>query len=246
MRLLRRTVVPAGVVCLLLAANPRVGADQSAPQGEPATPQPSVNGPLPELFAGFWDYNAAESVNAATKRPEQSPRSATTPGGGAARAGGGSIIRLPNPSMGGSSTSDGWGEGVSRSASAGRGGPSPLLLRENRDLSRDLLEIPEALTIKVASDNITFIDDLSRERTYPTDGTRKKYQLAASRFNAKMVWDGSQLHKDIEGGFGFKMTETYFLSADGQRLFVILRVVQTRRDGPIVGANRVYDRVAVE
>jgi hypothetical protein len=119
-------------------------------------------------------------------------------------------------------------------------------MRENRDLLRDLLEIPEALTIRVAADRVTFIDDLNRERTYPTDGSKNKYQLAASRFNAKLTWDAGQLRKEVDGGLGFKMTETYFLSADGQRLFVILRVDRSRPDGPIVGANRVYDRVVVE
>ena len=42
------------------------------------------------------------------------------------------------------------------------------------------------------------------------------------------------------------MTEIYFLSRDGQRLFVFLRVAKARPDGPTVGANRVYDRVIVE
>jgi hypothetical protein len=98
----------------------------------------------------------------------------------------------------------------------------------------------------VAADRITFIDDLDRARTYPTDGSRHRYQLAASRFNARMTWDEGQLRKEIDGGLGFKMTETYFLSKDAQRLFVILRVAKSREDGPLVGADRVYDRVNVD
>jgi hypothetical protein len=203
------------------------------------------------MFGGLWDYNAEESVNAGTGRPEQSPRSATQPGGGGQRSGGGTArMPLPRPTAGGGSTTDGWTSGVStgRGGSGGGGGYAPpaQLMRENRDLIRDLLEVPEALTIRVASDRVTFIDDLNRERTYPTDGSRNRYQLAASRFNAKLLWDGGQLRKEVDGGLGFKMTETYFLSADGQRLFVVLRVDQSRPDAPIVGANRVYDRVVVE
>jgi hypothetical protein len=192
------------------------------------------------MFGGLWDYNSEESVNAATGRPEQLPRSATQPGGTPQRAGGGTV-RLPIPRAGGGGTG-GWGENTGR----GGYGPPPQLLRENRDLSRDLLEIPEALTIRVASDRITFIDDLDRSRTYPLDGSRHRYQLAASRFNARMTWDAGQFRKEIDGGLGFKMTETYFLSRDGQRLFVILRVAKTREDGPLIGADRVYDRIAVE
>jgi hypothetical protein len=250
MRLLRRVVVPTGLSCLLLWVSPRVGALQTAPsEPQVQTPQPGTVAHPPEMFGGLWDYNAEESVNAATGRPEQSPRSATQPGGGGQRSGGGTT-RLPLPRGGGGPTNDGWGTaaGSGRVGVGGGGGyaPPPALLRENRDLQRDLLEVPEALTIRVAPNRVTFVDDLDRERTYPTDGSRHRYQLAASRFNAKLVWTSGQLRKEIDGGFGFKMTETYFLSSDGQRLFVILRVEKSRPDGPTVGANRVYDRVAVD
>jgi hypothetical protein len=242
MRLLRRVVVSAGLLSLLLWTLPPTAALQSK-QTVSEVELASVVHP-PEMYGGLWDYNAEESVNAATGRPEQSPRSATQPGAGGQRTGGGAT-RMPLPRGMGPSGSggarEGWGEG-----SGNRYGPPAQLLRENRDLSRDLLEIPEALTIRVANDRVTFIDDLNRERTYPTDGSRHKYQLAASRFNARLVWDEGQLRKEIDGGFGFKMTEIYFLSKDGQRLFVFLRVAKTRPDGPTVGANRVYDRVIVE
>jgi hypothetical protein len=51
------------------------------------------------------------------------------------------------------------------------------------------------------------------------------------------------MRKSIEGIYGFRMSETYFLSPDGRRLFVMVRVGQPRRDAPQVGFNRVYDRV---
>lgn len=243
MRLLRRVVVSAGLLSLLVWAPPPTAAvqsDQVVPD-----PQPLSFAHPPEMFGGLWDYNAEESVNAATGRPEQSPRSATQPGAGGQRAGGG-VTRVPvprgmGPAAGSAGTRDGWNEG-----SGNRYSPPPQLLRENRDLSRDLLEVPEALTIRIANDRVTFIDDLNRERTYPTDGSRHRYQLAASRFNARLLWDEGQLRKEIDGGFGFKMTEIYFLSRDGHRLFVFLRVAKARPDGPTVGANRVYDRVTVE
>jgi hypothetical protein len=157
---------------------------------------------------------------------------------------------LPRPTPGGS-TADGWTSGgVSTNRVAGSGGggyrPPEMLLRENRDLARDLMEIPESLTIRLQPGRVTFTDDLERERTYPTDGSRNKYRLAASRFNAKLMWEGGQLRKEIDGGLGFKMTETYFLSPDARRLFVIVRVDRSRPDGPVVGADRVYDRVTVD
>ncbi len=240
MRLLRRVAISATLCSCLAGASSPLAATQSPRPDRVAMARDASRVHAPEMFGGLWDYNAEESVNAATGRPEQSPRSATQPGAGQRVGGGATRVPLPR----GMGPSAGWSEPTS---GGGRGyGPPPQLLRENRDLSRDLLEVPEALTIRVMNDQVTFIDDLNRERTYPTDGSRHKYQLAASRFNARLVWDEGQLRKEIDGGFGFKMTETYFLSQDGQRLFVIVRVAKSRPDGPIVGADRVYDRVIVE
>jgi hypothetical protein len=238
-------VLSAGFLAVVVLLSPRVAAVQGSGQQVKRTEAAAPVIHTPDVFGGVWDYNAEESVNAATGRPEQSPRSATQPGATTQRSGGGSV-RLPLPrgmGAGGGSGGGGggWSEGVGRSYA-----PPAALLRENRSLSRDLLEIPEALTIRVDPDRVTFIDDLDRSRTYPTDGSRHRYQLAASRFNARMSWDDGQLRKEIDGGFGFKMTETYFLSRDAQRLFVIVRVAKTREDGPVVGADRVYDRVTIE
>ncbi len=76
---------------------------------------------------------------------------------------------------------------------------------------------------------MTFVDDLERTLSYPTDGTKQRYHLAASSFDAEVQWDGSQLRKRIQGAFGFRMTETYFLSSDGQRLFVVIRVGEQKK-----------------
>ena len=47
---------------------------------------------------------------------------------------------------------------------------------------------------------------------------------------------------DMEAARGFKMFQTAFLSDDGNRLFVIIRVGEQKKDVPVVGVNRVYDR----
>jgi hypothetical protein len=117
------------------------------------------------------------------------------------------------------------------------------MMRETADLTRDLIEIPEALTIAVTPAAIAITDDLGRTRTYPTDGTKRKYQLGAAEFDARMEFRDSQFLKSIEGIYGFRMTETYFLSPDASRLFVMIRLGQPRRDVPQPGFNRVYDRV---
>jgi hypothetical protein len=104
------------------------------------------------------------------------------------------------------------------------------MIQENRSLTRDLMEVPEALTIKVSPVAVTFIDDLERQRTYPTSGERQRIQLGAARFNAAAFWTGSQLEKRIDAADGFRMTEI-FLSADARRIFVI-RVGSNRKARP--------------
>jgi hypothetical protein len=227
---LRDLAILGGITTVLLA--PAALHAQRGGASSPGTP-------TVQAFAGVWDYNANESVNAATGRPEQNPRSATvrTPGrrGGGPDAGAPGAVR-PSFNPGG---------GVGAEAGGLSIGLTPDMMQESRDVTRDLLEVPEELRIRVEPHAVTFVDDLERERTYPTDGVKKRYQLGAARFDAAVSWKGPQLLKRIDGPYGFHMTETYFLSPDGQRLFVIIRLgdPKPKKDDPIVGVNRVYDRI---
>jgi hypothetical protein len=230
----------SGVIALLMVSVASAGAAQQLPATDAAAgavAEEVVH--TPEQFTGVWDYNADESINIATGKPEQSPRSATQrtaaaraggagPGGGGGRAGSGGY---------------GGGYGAGGGPSRGSGtGLSPEMLRASRDLVRDLMEIPESLTVAVTPADITFTDDLNRTRTFPTDGSKHRYQLGASQFSARVEWRDSQLRKDIDGDFGFKMSETYLLSPDASRLFVVLRVPTSGRNAIPIGADRVYDR----
>jgi hypothetical protein len=117
------------------------------------------------------------------------------------------------------------------------------MVRESRDMARDLLEVAERLTLEVGPDTVTVTDDLERQRSYATNGSKERHQIAASRFDVRTEWQGAQLQQRIEGSFDFKMTQTFFLSPDGRRLFLIIRVGEPRRGATQVGFNRVYDRV---
>ena len=197
-----------------------------------------------EQFVGVWAYNEDESLNAATGRQERSPRSATqrTPvGRGAGPAAPGRATPPPIASAESGRTSN-MGPRIAPGMS-GQLGPTVAMIQENRSLTRDLMEVPESLSISFSPGQVTFVDDLSRQRIYPTTGEKARYQLGAARFNAAMEWNGPQLVKRIEAADGFRMTETYFLSEDGRRLFVILRVGSNRKNAPVMGVNRVYDRV---
>ena len=118
-----------------------------------------------------------------------------------------------------------------------------VIAAERRTYVRDLLEVPEILRIRAATGEVVMSDDLGRERTYVADGKLQKYQLAAARFEARATWTETYFRKEIEGTNGFRMSETYFVSEDGRRLFVIIRIGDPKKPETMAGINRVYDRV---
>jgi len=249
----------------VLAAQVTTQTTQTPPAGQrpditPATPVPPANSPGREVFAGVWQYSPEDSVNATTGRPETAAGRRTAAG----NSGGGSARPRPTPVGPTGGTAGGAGGGTSSGSGAvtgggpgdpwtgsggggwavGGGGFGPALMAtELRDTERDLVEIPLQLTIAFVPDGVSFTDDLKRERTYPIDARKKDYMLGAARYQARVRWDGPQLIKEIEAPHGFKMTETYFLSSDGGRMFVVIRLSPPRKDGKPNGFNRVYDRV---
>jgi hypothetical protein len=173
-----------------------------------------------------------------------------TGGGGTGGAGGGGYGGGAGGYGGGAGGYGGGGGGGTYVGGDGGMSPFTLSMSEVRGLFRDLLEVPEILRIKVTDGTVSFTDDLDRERNYPTTGKKQHYQLGAASYDAKVHWEGNQLFREIEGARNFKMHETYFLSEDGKRLFVIIRVgdppteKEKEKGAQIVGVNRVYDRVA--
>jgi hypothetical protein len=259
---LRRAALFGGVVVLVLAGGPaRVQGQQQTSQ-PPVTPVPSAQAPGREQFSGVWAYNADQSVDARTGKREQeasstAPRRGGDPSGNGGGTGGGRSGGRGGGfggggggggTGGGGGGGFGGGGGGGGGVGGGGGGNRTPNVREStaaerRTMMRDLLEVSEHLTIKVSASAVSFTDDFDRERSYPTNDKKQKYQLGAAVFEAKARWDGPQFKKDIEGADGFRMTETYFLSDDGRRLFAVLRVGEPSKDTPVVGVNRVYDRV---
>lgn len=251
-----RLAVPASVVLTLcLTGSSAFAVDQQQPSGpsprtvSTAAPQPSIL----EGLSGVWDYNAELSVDAATGRPEQAPRSAA-----ARQVAPPASTQTTRPPATGGAAPTGTNAGSTNAGGSGGGGTGTggptfdearrqmalLLAAERRTLLRDLLEVPEKLTIRAAAAQVSITDDLKRERTYATDGKRRKYQLSAATFEASSGWQDSAFRKETHGSNNFKMTETYVLSEDGKRLFVIIRIGDPKRPETMAGVNRVYDRIS--
>lgn len=227
--LFRRAATVGGLWVGLAAGAGVLAQQENAPNSAIAVAH------APALFAGQWDYNDEESINAGTGRREQVPESATSrsAANNAPRE-----RRGASGSTGGASGFDG-NSGVYRALPT----MTASMIRDAENFVRDMLEIPEQLHIRVLADAVVFTDDLQRERKYPTDGRDHEFQLSASKFDAKVVWEGPQLKRELSGGAGFRIYETYFLSDDRQRMFVVIRVKAPQRPGFIAGFNRVYDRV---
>ena len=232
----------------VLVAALTLGVDAYARQQQGPATTTSAKPISPDVINGVWDYNDALSVDAATGRPERAPRSATqrtlgaggtsttsgrtvaAPAGGAARPGGTADITGERPAG-----RDNFDEA--------RRAMAAVIAAERRTYVRDLLEVPELLKIKASTAEVVIGDDLGRERTFTTDGKLQKYQLSAARFEARGSWTETYFRKDIQGANNFKMSETYFVSEDGRRLFVIIRIGDPRKPETLAGVNRVYDRV---
>lgn len=242
-------------ICLALAGGAVVWAQ--APQSDAATAQSAIR----NQFNGLWAYNQDESVDAATGRPELGPTGANRRGRESGRAPGG--LGGGGGGFGGGGGGGGFGGGGGGGGFGGGGGgggfggggfgggeyrpPSgaAIISSINRALRRDLLEVPQTLSVSIESASVTLVDDLERSYTFPTDNSKHEYIVSAAKFDARARWDEARFVKDIEAARGFKMVETYFLSADGRRMFVVIRLGdQPPPEGvPVSGVNRVYDRV---
>lgn len=248
---MHRTTLPSVVFVVAFAGSLLAQQQQQQPQPAVARTMTVAAAPMSaDALTGVWDYNAELSVDAATGRPEQAPRSAAArpvapAGGGGTTAGrtGGGAPRPPTDPAGGTGGSGGGGGGARDGIDDARRAMAAVIAAERRTLLRDLLEIPETLTIRATPAVVTFIDDLKRERNYETDGKLRKYQISAARFEAKSGWQGAYFRKDIAGPNNFKMSETYFLSEDRRRLFVIIRIGDPKKPESLAGINRVFDRV---
>ncbi len=268
-----------GAVCSGAVALSLVVSVPAAQSQGPVTPAAASTAPAEtprfDQFEGTWNYNADESVNAYTGRPEQAPtRPGTNARSGSGSSGSGSSGRQPQPGAPGTGGNPGGYPGPTGTGSGGQNPPTvggaipgmmsgipnsnaPAGIDQSvyrggwaavwaRSAQRDLLEVPWSLTIDVTPESVTFVDDLERSRTYLTNAKKKKFQLGAAVYNAKTYWDGARLKKDIDAAGSFKMTETYFLSEDASRLFVIIRLGDPKqasaKNAPLAGVNRVYDR----
>jgi hypothetical protein len=109
---------------------------------------------------------------------------------------------------------------------------------------RDLLEVAESLSFRVASDSVTITDDLRRALTFATTGNKEKRQLAATEFNVRTKFTGNALTQQMTVD-ELVMTEIYLPSEDGREMLVSISVEKPDFQPPLKTIMRVYTRTDV-
>ncbi len=204
---------------------------QQQPAATSATPTPKVS--APDRLAGQWVFDDDESIEDQRnwRRPVGNGRSAVlNPPPISGR-------QQPPGDMGQSSGMN--PQGVRRYPSANSSFDTAF-----RRTLRDLLEIAETYSVKVDAGRATFTDDLERALVFTLNGRKEKHRLAATEFDARSTWDGVRLTLNIEAYGGFRMSQVFQPSEDGQSLFVAMVVQKPTFTPPIKNVTRVYRRAA--
>jgi hypothetical protein len=216
----------------LVAMGVLVCATGALARQEPAGANPTTGpkaGP-PEKLVGQWVFDDDESIEDQRnwRRPVGSGRPAVlnpTGNSGVQRTPSGMGSSIPTP------------QGVRRYPTANMSFDSAF-----RRTLRDLLEIAESYAIKVEDGRATVTDDLDRALVFTLNGRKEKHRLAATEFEARSTWDGVRLALDVEAYGGFRMSQVFQPSEDGQALFVAMVVQKPKFTPPIKNITRVYRR----
>ena len=121
----------------------------------------------------------------------------------------------------------------------GRGGDSPTSASDlsPADLAaqaamRQLLQLPDEITINATADKITFID-VRGERSYATDGKTAKVTIANAEVSTKSKWDKSALKQEFAtaSSNSQRLTQTWDVDNDG-RLVLTAKLESLRLTTP--------------
>ena len=82
---------------------------------------------------------------------------------------------------------------------------------------RQLLQLPDEITINATADKITFID-VRGERSYATDGKNVKVTIAGAEVSTKSKWDKSALKQEFStaSSNSQRLTQTWDVDNDGR------------------------------
>jgi hypothetical protein len=208
-------------------------ADQAAP---PTTPPGTAGIPT---FSGHWKLNVQDSEDARQKMKQsmegRDPGSSSGGGGGGGgygRGGGG----------GGGGRGGGGGGGYGRGGGGGRrsAGGSGSTTQSSRDSQGPralLFNAPQELTVTQTATEIAILDQDGLMRALHPDG--KSYKADTGEDEVKTKWESDHLVVETKAKSGTKLTETYGLDAEKQRLTIVLNAEGGSR--PALSVRRVYD-----
>jgi hypothetical protein len=112
-----------------------------------------------------------------------------------------------------------------------------------QDVMDDVMQPADVLTITQGERDVTIARDDGRTLRLYADGRKAKEANGAVERTTR--WDGPRLVSEIKVGDGPKITESWWLSADGKQLQASIRLQAPRGDREVV-INRVYDSAPPE
>ena len=173
-------------------------------------------------LTGTWTLNRAISSMPPAQAPGQGQ-----PGTSGGRSGG-------RPGNGG-----GYGGGGYSGGSPGSVNPEQAL--QMRTLQRLVMNVPETLTITVAPDAVTVVDDQDASHRFQVNGKKEKTEFDNAKIDTKTKWEQDILTQDMSAGV-LKVKTTYQASVDGTQLVVTMKADNGSRSGPAIPQRRVYER----
>jgi hypothetical protein len=112
-----------------------------------------------------------------------------------------------------------------------------------RDAMDDVMQPADVLTITQGEGDVTIARDDGRTLRLYIDG--RKAREADGAIERTTRWDGPRLVSEIKVGDGPKITESWWLAAEGKQLQASIRLQMPRGDREVV-INRVYDSAPPE
>jgi hypothetical protein len=202
-----RAIIWVTCAIALAASTSAVLALQTDKTEQPAA---AASGSPHAAIAGQWHFNKELSTPPADMTDDSASGGNRAPAGRGGFGGG----------FGGRRGGFGGGRGGSYGGGTQVNSEDMLKMRE---LTRELMDAPQLLTVVVSSDAVSFTDEHGGSHKFRTDGKKEQIEFGpGTKVDTKTKWDGNTLSQEFSTG-RMKLTETYQLTVDNKLLVATIQ-----------------------
>lgn len=112
--------------------------------------------------------------------------------------------------------------------------------REMHGEASNVFQPPDSMTITYQAPELKITDSTGKERKYFTDGRKTEEEVRSRKMTFTSRWEDDSLIVESQGPDGGKISQTYYLSPEGNKLYIKLRMQPMMLDRSIT-VVRVYD-----